>query len=87
MKKQRLSRDILFLSILTVITVFTWIFLDIYRTFTKIDKPKIPPDQLETLNPDLEIEIIQDLSGKESFSPEEFSLPETTTTATEAGSP
>lgn len=84
MKKQRLSRDILFLSILTVITVFTWIFLDIYRTFTKIDKPKIPSDQLETLNPDLEIEVIQDLSGKESFSPGEFSLPETPI-ATEGG--
>lgn len=86
MKKQRLPRDILFLSILTVITVFTWIFLDIYRTFTKIDRPELPSGLLEPLNPELEIGVFQDLSAKKSFSPEEFSLPETPI-ATEAGSP
>lgn len=72
MKPEKLSRDLLVLAILTVITTFTWISLDLYRVLTRPQAPQVPSSHLEPLNPKLETKIIDSLSQKPAFQKEEF---------------
>ena len=64
MKRPKISRDLFFLSILTVITTLTWIILDTYRAFSKIEIPKVLQEQIEPLNPELESKVFEDLSKR-----------------------
>ena len=77
MKKQHFNKDILTLSILTMFTVFTWIGFSIYRTFRKPLMLKIPPEQLKSLNPDLDKQILNSLKKRKKISLQEMnSVPE-----------
>lgn len=80
MKRSKISRDLFFLSILTVITTLTWISLDAYRAFTKAEMPKVLQEQLEPLNPELETKITEDLSKRLKISEEILVLPTITPT-------
>jgi len=64
MKRPKISRDLFFLSILTVITTLTWISLDTYRAFTKAEVPKVLQEQISPLNPELESKVFEDLSKR-----------------------
>ena len=75
MQKKYLSRDILILSILTVITVFTWIGLEVYEIMTKTEIPAVLKRQIEPLNPTIKKDIFQDLKSRRSFSTEELVVP------------
>lgn len=75
MKHQKLSRELLLLTILTVISVFTWISLDVYRALTHPPAPKVSAAQLAPLNPKLDTKVLEDLSQKANFNKEEFSFP------------
>ena len=72
MKKRRLSRDILVLVILSLITVMTWIALDIHRIFFKEEEVHVPPEQMEALNPEIDQEIIDKISQGSLFKKEEY---------------
>jgi hypothetical protein len=72
MEKQRLNRDLLILAILTVITVFTWIGFEVYRTLTETEIPSVLQHQIEPLNPTIEKAVLQSLKSRKSFSPEEL---------------
>lgn len=82
MKRKQLGRDILILSILTVITVFTWIGLEVYRVLTKTEIPVVLKRQIEPLNPTINREIFEDLKSRGAFSVEELVIPPTTTETT-----
>lgn len=82
MQKKYLSRDILILSILTVITVFTWIGLEVYEIMTKTEIPAVLKRQIEPLNPTIKKEIFQDLKSRRSFSTEELVVPPAPTEVT-----
>jgi hypothetical protein len=77
MKKRRLSKDILILAILSLITVLTWIGLDLHRILFKEEELYVPPQQLEPLNPEIDQEIINQLSGQSLFEKGEYLPPET----------
>lgn len=62
MRKKKFSRDLFIVSILTLITVITWIALDIYRVFNKNEIPKVLREQIEPLDPNLDIKIFNNLS-------------------------
>ncbi|MFZ5365753.1 MAG: hypothetical protein ACOZBZ_00485 [Patescibacteria group bacterium] len=87
MRGSRLSRDLFFVSILTAITVLTWIVLDTYRAFTKKDMPKVLQEQLEPLNPEIDTKVFDNLSKRKKFNKEELVLPEISPTpeATRSG--
>lgn len=88
MQKDKLSRDILILSILTVITVFTWIGLEVYRALTKTEIPTVLKRQIEPLNPVIKKDIFEDLKSRSFFSVEELVIPPTPTeVATEEEAP
>jgi hypothetical protein len=92
MKKRYWNRDLLILSILTVITVFSWVTFEVYRALTQVEIPAVLKQQIEPLNPTIQTEIIQGLKSRKSFSTDELvspsSLPEANLkeeTATESG--
>jgi len=64
MRKKKFSRDLFIVSILTLITVITWIALDIYRVFNKNEIPKVLREQIEPLDPNLDIKIFNNLSER-----------------------
>ncbi len=77
MKKKRLSKDILILVILSLITVLTWIGLDLHRIFFEKEELYVPPQQMEPLNPEIDQEIIDQISQEPSFGKGEYLPPET----------
>ncbi len=75
MPKKLLSRDLLVLSILSVITVFTWIGFEVYRALTKTEIPIVLQRQIQPLNPVIQKEVLDSLRARRSFSVEELVLP------------
>jgi hypothetical protein len=72
MRKKTLNRDFLILSILSVITVFTWIGLEVYQTLNKTEIPSVLQRQIEPLNPVIETDVVQGLKSRKSYSAEEL---------------
>lgn len=85
MRKPKISRELLLLAILTLITVLTWISFEIYRTFTQPVSLKIPTTQLEPLDPKINMQIMENLAKRETISKEELNLPLTTLPSTPSG--
>lgn len=71
-KKKVLNKDILILSILTTIVVFTWIGFDIYRVFHRLSPPEVTKDQLRPLNPNFNKETLNSLKKRKIISQEEL---------------
>ena len=93
MKKIQLGRDALILSIMTLITVLSWIGFDVYQALTKTEMPRVLKRQLAPLNPRLNRTVIDKLRKRETLSQEELSKlippvitpsPETTPSGKEA---
>lgn len=78
--KNSFSRDLFFVAILTVITVFTWVSLDTYRAFTKSEMPKVLQEQLSPLNPEFDRQVFEDLSKRIMFNKELLVIPTAATT-------
>lgn len=76
MKKRRISKDILILVILSLITVLTWIGLDIHRIFFREEELYVLTQQMEPLNPEIDQEIIDQISKESLFEKEEYLPPE-----------
>lgn len=75
MKKERISREIFLLAVFTSFTVFTWIGLDVWRAFFKKEVPEISQIRLEPLNPELDVEVIENLKTRKLFTFEEVAIP------------
>lgn len=63
-KKTKASRDLLVLSILTLVTILTWIGMDVYRSLTKSKIPDVLEKQLLPLDPTIETNIFDVLEGR-----------------------
>ena len=74
MKKIKLGKDALILSIMTLITVLTWIGFDVYRVFHQPLVTEVTEAQMRPLNPKLKLETLEALKNKISFSEEELNL-------------
>lgn len=70
----KLGKNALMTSILTLITVLTWIGLEVYETATKTTIPKVTQEQMLPLNPVLKTDIIEALKNNLSFSVEELNI-------------
>ena len=94
------NRDILVLSILTLITVLTWIAFDVYKALTKTTIPKVLEEQMRPLEPRIDRAKIEKLKERLSISEEELEkiaiskieeatpaaeMPESTESATPSG--
>lgn len=76
MRKRKISRDILVLAVLTLITVATWTILDLHRIFSDKESISVPQEQLEPLNPELDDEVINQLSEKQYLEKGQYLPPE-----------
>lgn len=76
MKRKQLSRDILILVILSLITVFTWIALDIHRILFDEEGVYVPAEQLEALNPEIDQQTINQVSEAYLLEKGEYLPPE-----------
>lgn len=82
MKRKQPGLDILILSILTVITVFTWTGFEVYQALTKSEIPAVLKHQIEPLNPSIKREVLESLKERKGFSVEELIIPPSPTEVT-----
>jgi len=71
----RTSKNVLFFSIMTLVTVITWIGFEVYRTATKTTIPQVTQEQMASLEPKIRKEIINSLQNNIWISQEEELLP------------
>lgn len=78
-KRKGISKDFFLISVITTITAIFWVFIDINLTLQKKEIPNVLKNQMETLNPKLDFQILDDLDKKSAydFNKDDFSLEET----------
>ena len=72
LNKFKLGKDVLILSIMTLITVLSWVLFEVYRTVAKSTIPELTQKQMVSLDPKVNREIIQTLKNQLSLSEEEL---------------
>ena len=72
MRKSKINRDIFVLSILTLITVLTWIAFDVYQALTRTTIPEVIQEQMKPLEPKIDKTKIERLQERLSISEEEL---------------
>lgn len=94
MKKKKINRDILILSILTFLTVLTWIGYDVYQALTKYTLPQVLEEQMKPLEATIDRAKIEKLKERLSIPEREMEkipipvvIPEIVPEATESATP
>lgn len=59
-----MSKDIVIILGLSLIVVAGWISVDIYKAVTETDAPVVSDEVMETINPELDFEVINDLKSR-----------------------
>ena len=72
MNEFKLGKNALIISIMTLITVLTWIAFEVYRMATKTTIPKVTQEQMAPLNPQIKKETIEKIKQNIWLSPEEL---------------
>jgi len=70
----KFSKDALIFSIMTLITVLSWVGFEVYRAATRTTIPKITQEQMAPLDPKIKKEIIEQLQADLWFSEEELNI-------------
>jgi hypothetical protein len=74
MKKFKLGKKALILSMTTLITVLVWIGFDIYRTAHQSTITPVTQEQMVSLNPQIKTKTIEALKNDLFFTKEELNL-------------
>lgn len=77
-KKFKLGKNALVLSIVTLITVLSWIFFEVYRTMVKSTIPQLTQEQMKVLSPKINTTTVQTLKSRLFLSEEELNIVTTT---------
>lgn len=72
--KPKLGKEALIIAIMTLITILTWIGLEVYRTVVKTTIPEVTQEQMAPLNPKIKTETIDSLKANLSFSEAELNV-------------
>lgn len=72
MRKRKVNRDIAILSVLTLITVLTWIVFDVYKALHETTLPKILQEQMKPLEPRIDKKKIEKLKERLVISEKEL---------------
>jgi len=70
--KKHFSYDLLFISILTLITVVIWVGLTIYQSLTTSTIPKVLEDQLRPIKSDFDTQVIDTLNLRKRITQQEL---------------
>lgn len=68
----RLGKNALIFSIMTLITVLTWIGVEVYLATTKTTIPEVTQEQMKPLTPQIKKQVIEELKERLWFSEEEM---------------
>lgn len=71
-KSKSVPKNIFYIFILTTITVILWIVFDVHRALTKKVAPEVSEKELKTLDPQIDLEIVESLKKKGSPTEEDF---------------
>lgn len=61
-----MSRDIVVILGLALLVVAGWISVDIYKAVTRTEAPAVTQEMLRPVNPQLDLEVLQDLKERQS---------------------
>jgi len=86
MKQSKIGKDILLLTILTLITVLTWVGLAVWSAATKTTINQVTQQQMAPLNPTINKNLIESLKKTSYFSEEEMNVTNPTPEATTGAS-
>lgn len=72
MKKFKLGKDLLTLTIITLLAVITWIAVEIWLIATETTITKVTREQMLPINPQINAQIIESLKSNFTLSDEEI---------------
>lgn len=80
MVQRKVAKQLLTIAIASVITVMVWIGFDVYREATRVNIPKIPPEQLAPLAPRIDNKIFETLNKRAMYTRDDLTqLPQNNT--------
>lgn len=71
MKKTKKS-NLTTLAILTTLTILTWVFIEAYSRFNKVEVTSIPENILSPISPSFDQETLADIANKKYYTDEEI---------------
>ena len=63
-QKNEISRDVLIISVLSLLTILAWVGMDVHRKLTKKEVPEILEKQLLPLDPEVDTKIMDVLESR-----------------------
>jgi len=73
-QEYKFGKNILVLSIMTLITVIVWVGYEVYSTYTQATVPRIIKELTKPLNPNIDEEAIEDIQEKYQIPEEELNV-------------
>ncbi|MFH1289472.1 MAG: hypothetical protein ABIH88_02010 [Patescibacteria group bacterium] len=73
--KFKFGKDLLVLTILTLLVIVTWVGFDIYKALNKTTIPKATKEQMQKLDPTLNTKVIEDIKSRIVFSEDDLNNP------------
>lgn len=74
MDKYKFGKNILILSIMTLITVTVWVGYEVYRVYTQTTVPRIIKELIKPLNPNIDETTIEDIGEKYQIPEKELNI-------------
>lgn len=73
-QEYKFGKNILVLSIMTLITVIVWVGYEVYHTYTQTTVPRIIKELIKPLSPSIDEAAIEDIKGKYQIPEEELNI-------------
>ncbi len=74
MDQPKFGKNILIISIMTLITVFIWIGYEVYHAYTATTVPTVVRELIQPLNPSIDEAIIENIKEKYQIPTEELEV-------------
>jgi hypothetical protein len=63
MKKKRIDKDIVILLISTLITIATWVGLEVYRAYVRVSVTAEVEKHLQPIDPTIDVRVLEKLEN------------------------
>jgi len=84
-QKFKLGKNALFLTIISLLTVMSWVGFEVYEAINKTTIAKVTKEQMAPINPLIKNDVFEKLEKNFSLSEEEMNIVESTPEATPEG--
>jgi len=73
-QEYKFGKNILLLSIMTLITVIVWVGYEVYSAYTQTTVPRVIKELIRPLSPSIDEATIEDIKGKYQIPEEELNI-------------